>query len=153
MKKIILATVILVLMACTAYGITTWDRSPETSQKKAAVTAEKAVVSETQGPETCIGVLRMMGSKAAVRMYSTTLISEPSKYDLYVIEKADGAWHKKAYIRTIELPPTNNTREGKYKYYSENIRIDWLQKGRVYQLIPQADGNNHSSVPFWRKDV
>lgn len=158
MKRIIIAAVMLMVLACTAYGITECDRPAEGGQKPLAAVTEETEATEMTGasytgePETCVTIARVGGSRAAVRLYSTTRISEPSYYDLYTIEKEDGVWQKKAYIRTVEFPSTVNTREGKYQYYTENVRIDWLQKGHVYQLIPQAEGNHHSSVPFWRKD-
>ena len=103
-------------------------------------------------PETCIKVLGVIGSRATVRLYSTTKLDEPSYYDLYTIEKKDGRWAKKAYIRSIEVPSAKETRTGKYRYYSDVVLLEWLSKGHVYQVIPHEEGNNHSSVPFWVKE-
>ncbi len=100
-------------------------------------------------PETCIKIMRINGSEATVRLFSTTEIKEESNYDLYVIEKKDGEWVKHAYIRSISMPAADRTRNGKYRYYSDSINVEWLSEDTIYQLIPHDEDSNHSSVPFW----
>ena len=100
-------------------------------------------------PETCIKIMRLNGSEATVMLFSTTKLTEASNYDLYVIEKNEGEWVRDAYIRTIQMPAADKTRNGKYRYYSDAVKVEWLSEGTIYQLIPHDEDNNHSSVPFW----
>lgn len=156
MKKIIMVAVLMLVLAGTVYGINTMDNASDEAMKTTAITAAEDAENHedvTYAPETCVKVLRVIGSRAAVRVYSTTEITEPISYDLYTIKKKNGKWTRRAYIRTIEVPAVDNTRSGKYSYYSDTVRLDWLSEGHVYQLIPREKGNNHSSLPFWRNDA
>ena len=158
MKKNLMITALVIALIFATYSIDIWaddsggaTKAPVTKiveEEMAASDADDDVVYE---PETCIRFLGTTGSLAAVRLYSTTEIRKTSLYDLYTIEKKDGVWVKKAFIRSVEMPAAVHTRSGKYKYYSDIVKIEWLSQGYVYQLIPHQKGNHHRSVPFWRK--
>jgi len=103
-------------------------------------------------PELAVHIDNVEKSTAKVRLYSTEKITEGVDYDLYTIEKENGKWIKKAYIRTITLPKANKEREGKYKYCSKVYKVEHLAKGYVYTLAPTQE-KAHFSKPFWRKPL
>ena len=117
----------------------------------ASDSGEKPALLELYDPETRIKIMKVNGSEATVVMFSTTELEEDTYYDLYVIEKRDGVWERSAYIRTIQMPATKKFREGKYRYYSDAVKIGQLSDKTIYQLIPHNEENNHSSVPFWTR--
>ena len=117
----------------------------------ASDSGEEPDLLELYDPETRIKIMKVNGSEATVVMFSTTELEEDTYYDLYVIEKRDGVWERSAYIRTIQMPATKKFREGKYRYYSDAVKIGQLSDRTIYQLIPHNEENNHSSVPFWTR--
>ena len=117
----------------------------------ASDSAEKPDLLELYDPETRIKIMKVNGSEATVVMFSTTELEEDTYYDLYVIEKRDGVWERSAYIRTIQMPATKKFREGKYRYYSDAVKIEQLSDKTIYQLIPHNEEINHCSVPFWTR--
>ena len=154
----LLSVVILILLLLVA-GVLRFEQAKSldvTSDEENTKTVQEtdgSVKAENQlteyEPETCIKIMRINGSEATVILFSTIEIKEDSNYDLYVIEKKDGEWVRHAYIRTISMPAADKTRSGKYRYYSDAVKVEWLSEGTIYQLIPHDEDNNHSSVPFW----
>lgn len=153
-----LSIVILILLLLLA-GILRFEQVISTGLSSDAeeVMAEQEVGESTKAekelteyePETCIEIMQINGSEATVRLFSTTEIKQESNYDLYLIEKKDGEWERHAYIRTINMPAADKIRNGKYRYYSDAVKVEWLSGDTIYQLIPHDEDHNHSSVPFW----